>query len=969
MCDGLVSGTTLLDRILHWSEKQPSAPAYASDTIVVTYEELIRRAADVSAIARRAGGPVVIVSPVGLLSALGALGAALVGRPYLWVDPEEPPTRIESLVDRVQGAVVIVEADRKLDWLEETAHAEVLSVGGMRLRIYWTRWFASRPPGESNSFSGALYFAVTSGSASSPKISAISHENMLNLVQHFRAIGWQERRRHAWHARVMFDVSQFEFWCCLSTGGTLVPLSNLPPDPFVFVDKLTERRIEAAYIPPAFVEPVFDVVANSSEIPRLASLLIGVEPIGISAVAALKRARPALLIVNGYGPSEATVCCTTYSVTGQEDHPGRRVPIGRAVANSNISLDVSGTGEIAGVGEIVVSGACVGLGYVGGDQGGFGAAGRGTPERAFRTGDRARLLPDGNLEFVGRTDRQVKVAGHRLDLAELEVEIGLLDGVRQAVVLVVASGMSLVAVIQLHASEPASIHDRVRDDLAERLPAYAVPTRLEFVTALPYTRSGKVDRALLQEQHGLTEMSSVVLDRPSDAWRIVLSRERLPDEATFSQLGGSSAMAIRVVELCRSRLDLCLTVGQVLASSSWRAFDTTRPAESEGPRSPGRVSDDQLGVWLTQRARSGLQAEILFATVEGRSSAIVCTRRIRSLLDCVPHLNSSLVTGGGRPRIDDAPPTEAWEPVVRVDSSQDLIQSLGAAWMDCAARGREPVVRFGIQIMATRTLFAMMYNHVVLDGRAARILLEGLSDGHNIETEARLEAPRGRPVDESVVARYTSEWQTRDASPPYQSGSRRETIRARIRFDPEEFGEIRALASSLDLTDQGLLVAAMSFALHREFDQQPIVLAIPMSTVDASDDFYPLDFSLEMRCVRSQGDSGMAYDDHARVIQQELALSLRPNAPSLVHIARAAPEVLRASLLAGITLVDVPDVVIGGAQASVAFDGPSRFPVELQGVRQLDGGLVIDCVTSVTELPKLADRLLPDIVRYATGNL
>ena len=231
-------------------------------------------------------------------------------------------------------------------------------------------------------------------------------------------------------AQYGFDVSVWEFFSNLAFGGALHLLSpHTFADPAVFAQYLVSRHITSAYIPPALLNPLaseLEALAAQFAIP-LSRLLVGVEPIAQRTLQRFLDLVPSMRVINGYGPTETTICATFHAFTGQSD-PDRRVPIGRAVPHYDVYLldSASRPVPIGVTGEVVIGGPGVARGYLNRPE---LSAQKFTPHpfsdpsrrKLYHTGDLVRYLEDGEIEFIGRVDHQVKIRGFRVELGEIEV--------------------------------------------------------------------------------------------------------------------------------------------------------------------------------------------------------------------------------------------------------------------------------------------------------------------------------------------------------------------------------------------------------------------------------------------------------------------------------------------------------------------------------------------------------------------
>ena len=345
---------------------------------------------------------------------------------------------------------------------------------------------ASGPPGPADSDERLAYILYTSGSTGRPKGVAVPHRGVVNLLADCQ-------RRQPIHAgdgcalwtSVSFDVSVYEIFSALLAGGRLhIAGEEMRTQPRAYFAWMVREQIAHAYVAPFHLAAFRDFLSTARERPPLSRLLVGVEPIDERLLSSIRALVPGLRIINGYGPTEASICATLYDVADVDvadadvaDVPPARVtPIGRAVANTGAyvldeELQPVGFGV---VGEIYLAGDGLARGYHANPAATaeafvpspFGPA-AGT--RLYRTGDLGRRLHDGSLMFVGRNDQQVKVRGHRVEISEVESALRGHPAVRDAAVVARQSGSTreLVACLVMPESDGLTI-DALRSFLKRR---------------------------------------------------------------------------------------------------------------------------------------------------------------------------------------------------------------------------------------------------------------------------------------------------------------------------------------------------------------------------------------------------------------------------------------------------------------------------------------------------------------------
>ncbi|MEZ7003784.1 amino acid adenylation domain-containing protein [Streptomyces sp. AD55] len=551
--------TTLPARFEYWADRRPAGPALVRDDGELTYRELDDRANRLAhELAARGAGPdrtVALVLPRGADLVVAVLAVLKTGAAYLPVDPASPSERIAYVLgdlaatllvtsrrvlgsDASAGAGVPRERCVVLDAPETTA--SLAARPARRL----TDADRTRPPAPHD----PAYVIHTSGSTGRPKGVVVSHGTVVTLADDHRyRFGAGPGTRALQFSSFSFDAAVWELCASLLNGGALVQVGDDRRMGGPLADFMTEHRVNLAVLPPVVITAFPDEC-------RLPDDLV-LATAGSACPAELAgRWASRLRLFNLYGPTEATVCVTAQEVPAAA---GGRPPIGRPMANHRVYvLDETLSPVPAGVpGELYVGGDGLALGYANRPAltaGRFVADPFGRPgSRMYRTGDLVRWLADGTLDYLGRTDQQVKVRGYRIEPGEIESALTAEQDVAQAVVVVrteSSGGESLAS--YLVAAEGRRVDTaRLRALLTGRLPDYMVPSDLVVLDSLPLTVNGKLDTAALPAPRRAGGRGR----RPATATERVVARAfgdvlGVPDigaDDDFFDLGGNSIGAVR----------------------------------------------------------------------------------------------------------------------------------------------------------------------------------------------------------------------------------------------------------------------------------------------------------------------------------------------------------------------------------------------------------------------------------------
>jgi amino acid adenylation domain-containing protein len=479
------------------------------------------------------------------------LAALKAGAAYLPLDPAYPKDRVAFMLQDAQVPVLITHSALAKDLPE---------FNGVRLDIDTSGPAIAARPTSNLPLDTApeclAYVIYTSGSTGRPKGVEIPHRGLMNLIAwHQREYSVVPSDRATQVATPAFDASVWETWPYLASGAAIhIPDDEIRSSPERLLQWLSREEITLSFLPTPLAEAVLDELAHSPVELCLRALLTGGDKL---------RKRPgsslSFRLMNHYGPTENSVVTTWTAVSSGDGAP----PIGKPIANTRVYiLDAKMRPVPPGVaGEL----------YVGGDGLARGYRGRpdlsaerfvdlpGAGERVYRTGDRVRFLADGNIEFLGRLDQQVKVRGFRIELGEIESVLGKHPAVKECVVVprATTAGETVLAVyVVARAVQPSSA--TLQDALKAQLPEYMVPTAFVFLPKLPITQNGKIDtRALPDPELTRAEAVAYVAPRTAlearlcDIWAEVLHREQVGIRDNFFSAGGHSLMATQVISRVR----------------------------------------------------------------------------------------------------------------------------------------------------------------------------------------------------------------------------------------------------------------------------------------------------------------------------------------------------------------------------------------------------------------------------------
>ncbi len=591
------------------AERTPDAVAVEFKRQRLTYGELNRRSNQLARYLRGMGvGPEVLVGlclerSLEMLVAL--FGILKAGGAYLPLDATYPQERLAFMLEDSKAALLLTRRGvaaipedplTRAVFLEECSEA-IARESGENLE-------------SGTSPSSLAYIIYTSGSTGLPKGVEIEHASLTNYawfaVNRFRL---RSEDRVLQFASLSFDAAAEEIFSTLTAGATLVLRSeDMIESAGTFLARCRERNLTVLDLPTAYWhELVAAASAERFDLPdSLRMMIVGGEralPERFRQWQEMAAGRVQFL--NGYGPTEATIAATFWEPASEVDTALETVPIGRPIANARAYvLDGMAQPVPPGfVGELYLGGAGVARGY------------RGRPDlthdrfvldrftgegRLYRTGDRVRYRPDGNLEYLGRVDGQVKVRGFRVELGEVEAAMRGVAGVRDAVVRAredAPGETRLIGYIVWDPVAPITLGE-LRRRLYENLPSHMVPSLFVSLEKLPRTSSGKLDPTGLPSPDADRPEVDSTYEAPRtpseetlvEIWKKVLRLDRVGVHDNFFELGGHSLLATQVVSRARDafRLDLPLrdlflhpTVAQLALAIAQRQAEGIAPAEMD----------------------------------------------------------------------------------------------------------------------------------------------------------------------------------------------------------------------------------------------------------------------------------------------------------------------------------------------------------------------------------------------------
>ncbi|HEV7129225.1 MAG TPA: non-ribosomal peptide synthetase [Ktedonobacterales bacterium] len=576
----------------------PEALALAMASQVLTYQELNQSANRMAHHLQKLGvGPETLVavclerSPSLVVSLLAVLKA---GGAYLPLDPSYPAERLSYMLADAQPLALVTRTQLCAPLRTGGAHVVRLDADARKL----ARQSASDPQ-VAVSPAHLAYVIYTSGSTGQPKGVEIPHSSLSNLVHwHCGAFQITAADRATQLASPSFDAIGWEIWPYLTRGASIhLPDDDTRSNPAALRDWIVERNVTIAFLPTPLAEAAIGLDWPAK--PALRLMLTGGDTLHLAPPPQLP-----FTLINNYGPTEGTVVATSGPVPPATlpENPERRPSIGRPIANTQIHVldELLRPVPVGTAGQLFIGGAGVARGYLNRPEltaERFIANPLGEPAggRLYQTGDLARYLPDGQIEFLGRDDDQLEIRGYRIEPEEIAATLCLHPAIQASCVVArehatrddATRDKHLVAYVVTMPGAPLPLN-ALRDSLAARLPAYMIPSVFVRLDRLPVTPNGKVDRAALPAPDATNLVSAEAVRAPTTpleqrlvtmvAATLDLAPHQVGIDDDFFLLGGHSMLGTQLIALVADAFGVELALRTLFAGPTIRelAAEITR---------------------------------------------------------------------------------------------------------------------------------------------------------------------------------------------------------------------------------------------------------------------------------------------------------------------------------------------------------------------------------------------------------
>ena len=682
---------------------------------------------------------------------IGILAIIKSGGAYVPIDPEYPEQRKSFIMEDARLKFIVDEDELSKFNTSKEFNEYPITNPNIELSPY-----------------NLMYVIYTSGSTGNPKGVLVEHGAFVNINNAY----FGSKLRCTLTCNYNFDVSVLEIFSTLTSGAVLyIPELDIIEDIDQYMLFLKKNNIDTAYLHPFWID------SHRFYPKSLKNVLVGVEPIYYQSLSSLFT--DDRMIINGYGPTESTICSSFYNII-EIDNKLNKLPIGTPIQNTETYL-LDCTHHLVpygSIGEICIGGVGLARGYLNREEltkEKFITNPYDPTERLYRTGDLGRWREDGNLEYLGRMDDQVKIRGYRIELGEVEQAIS--SHPQSGHVVVIARAINTTADKELIAyTTGEATAEELKAYLKESLPSYMVPNYYVRLETIPFTSNGKVDRKALPDPEGTGLQQGAYFAPRTETekqlvriWSTVLGAEEntLSIKADFFDLGGHSIKAIRLLGQVHKQLGVKIALKELFthptidqlgklinASSEQEEYTSITSIEEQEDYA---VSSAQRRLWVLSRFEGASEAYNIPQVVrlEGSIDETAFTKAYENLLTRHEVLRTVFSEDEeGNPRQRILPVTDECFTIQIKDYSntseqnrskeqiaaeiQEYVQQEISIGFDLA---QGPLIRCSLlKEIDTRYVWVLVMHHIVSDGWSMGVLHKEFSELYNAALEQRTPA-------------------------------------------------------------------------------------------------------------------------------------------------------------------------------------------------------------------------------------
>ncbi|ASF27576.1 peptide synthetase [Bacillus amyloliquefaciens] len=885
------------------AQKNPDRTALQFEGETLSYQQLNERA---NRLARHilsdgGGGKTAAVLCERSLDMIVSIMAVLkAGSAYVPIDPEHPVQRIQHFF-RDSGASVLL-TQQSLKPIAEKAGFQGVIVLADDEESYEKDSRNLALPFDSKTIANLTY---TSGTTGTPKGNIVTHANILRTVKNTNYLTVSEEDTVLGLSNYVFDAFMFDMFGSLLNGAKLV---IVPKDTVLDMSRLSRvikrENVSILMITTALFHLLVDM--EPSCLTTLRKIMFGGERASVEhvkkALAAVGKGR----LLHMYGPSESTVFATYHPVDVIEED-AISVPIGKPVSNTEIFImNKAGRIQPAGIpGELCVSGEGLVEGYYNRPElteEKFVKHPFKEGERMYKTGDLARWLPNGDIEFIGRIDHQVKIRGQRIELGEIEHQLQSHDQVQECIVLAVdqGAGDKLLCAYFVGLREISS--RELREHTAKDLPAYMIPAVFIQMDELPLTGNGKIDRRALP-MPDVTAANAVSYTAPrneteqklTDIWAEVLQMERVGIHDQFFEIGGHSLAGMKLLALIQQTFGVRLTLkdlftsptaaglAQLIAGSERKAAESIMPA---AVRETYPVSSPQKRMFVLQQLE-GAETSYNMPSVL-RLKGKLDAEKLKSVMKQLTERHEAFRTTFD---IKDGETVQRIWAEADIDmeyheASEEDAEQIIQSFIRPFRLDQLPLVRTGLVKLAEHDhLLLFDMHHIISDGASVGVLIDELSRLYGGETleplrihykdyavwqQTFIESEQYRKQEEHWLQELDGELPVLTLPADYSRPAVQTFEGDKLVFSltEEQTSALRSLAKQTDSTMYMVLLASYSAFLSKLSGQHDIIVGSPVAGRSHADLANVIGVFVNTLALRTYPEADKTFADYLEEVKQ-----------------------------------------------------------------------------------------------------
>ncbi len=854
----------------------PNSVAIISESKKITYRKLLklseRLAQEISLSGINKDDMIIVALPRSIDFIVTILAILKVGAVYIPLDIDAPQDRLSKILSNIDASVVIT----KNNWrhkLVSFKHTVIFYNNGHveHNRIY------RKSINKKIATPDLAYIIYTSGTTGTPKGVMIKHISVINLVKYSKFININNASILGHSSNVCFDVSMFEIWGTLLNGASLVIIPN---DTLLSVNRLDkeikDNKISILWLTSGLFN--YLVSEDSTIFKSLSYLLIGGEALNINKVKLLfdTDSKPQH-IINGYGPTEGTIFATTYEVEKISEKQ-KSLPIGKPILNTEIAILKNGNviKKPGVVGELCLSGLGLSAGYykqleLSNEKFPQLYSEEHNLKKWYKTGDLGCYLDDGNVEYIGRLDRQIKIRGYRVEAQDIENTINKIKEVKNSFVnLENNNGHStLVAYVSIYKYENsekklASVKHIIIEHLKTFLPYYMIPNHFVILDKLALNNNGKVDAKALSEKYKITCKKDFEKSIQNLFYNELLKSSSSNAEENFFELGGDSLQAIHLINTLNKKYNANLSFADILKNPTVKDLSrlVRRVSDKKHSQSQVIISDDirlnkiQESIWVQQKISKdkSIYKIPLAIKISGKINKVIFKESLNLLIRNQPSLRTIFFTDSNdNPKQKVINKVESGLKYSTISNNEliDIDNSLKKKVDICNIDddGIQFIFEL-IELSESEHIFLAIFDHIIFDGYSRTIFIKDLVEIYNmvesgyliddLVIENRVESYISSIVNKDSVINDSSGFDsekndlyTNTAVKNMHSGNKSNAVQQyRICLSEQETKNIRYTATKHKTTDFIVVLAILQMLAHKTTGMEDSIIGVPFFNRD-----------------------------------------------------------------------------------------------------------------------------------------